>query len=156
MFGVSRGCNLSTDSSVRREKRFQSTLWKFQHFTGSLWAGTLSFGGVMREGRCCDCGNVPRTRLSGSWVSWPRLAKARSRLVPTFHRWEKKLTVFFGLYNSPRLLDVAQESRLSSSGEFCCNPRWHVSSWSHQHTDWGVGTSGWPLVWITSVEFCRR
>jgi len=39
---------------------------------------------------------------------------------------------------------------------FCCNPSWHVGSWSHQHTDWGVGTSGWPLVWIASVEVCRR
>ena len=24
---------------------------------------------------------------------------------------------------------------------FCCNSSWHVGSWSHQHTDWGVGTS---------------
>jgi len=34
------------------------------------------------------------------------------RLVPTFYRW-KKLAVSFGLYNRPRLLDVAQASRLS-------------------------------------------
>ena len=37
--------------------------------------------------------------------------------MPTFQRREKKLAVFFGLYKSPRLLDVAQESRLSSSGD---------------------------------------
>ena len=71
----------------------------------------------MREGRCCDCRNFPRTRLSGSRLSWPRLAKVRSGLVPTFQRREKKLAVSFGLYNSPRLLDVAQESRLSPSGD---------------------------------------
>ena len=53
----------------------------------------------------------PRTRLSGSRLSWPRLAKARSGLVPTFQRREKKLAVSFGLYNSPRLLDAAHAAR---------------------------------------------
>ena len=86
---VSGGGNLSTDSPVRRQKRFQSALRKFQPFTGSLWTGTLSFGGVMRDGRCCDRGNFPRTCLSGSRLSWPKLSNARSGLVPTFHRWEK-------------------------------------------------------------------
>jgi len=71
----------------------------------------------MREGRCCDRANSPRTRLSGSRLSWPKLAKARSGLVPTFQRREKKLAVSFGLYNSPRLLDVAQEPRLLPSGD---------------------------------------
>jgi len=71
----------------------------------------------MREGRCCDCGNFPRTHLSGSRLSWPRLVKARSELVPTFQQREKKLAVSFELYNSPRLLYVAQESRLSMSGD---------------------------------------
>jgi len=69
----------------------------------------------MREGRCCERGNFPRTRLSCSRLSWPRLAKARTGLVPTFQRREKKLAVSCGLYNNPRLLDVAQESRLSPS-----------------------------------------
>jgi len=75
---VSGGGNLSTYSPVRGQKRFQSALQKFQRFTGSLWAGTLSLGGVMREGRCCDRESFPRTRLSGSRLSWPKLAKARS------------------------------------------------------------------------------
>jgi len=75
-FDVSGGGNLSTDSSVRRQKRFQSALGKLQRTTGSLWAGTLSFGGVIREGRCCDRGNFPRTCLFGSRLSWPKLAKA--------------------------------------------------------------------------------
>ena len=70
----------------------------------------------MKEGRCCDHGNFPRTRLSGSR---PVLAKTREGqvLVPTFQRREKKLDVSFWLYNSPRLLDVSQESRLSPSGD---------------------------------------
>ena len=71
----------------------------------------------MSEGRCCDRGNFPRTRLSGSRLSWPKLAKAKYGLVPTFQRREKKLAVSFGLYNSPRLLDVAQESSLLPSGD---------------------------------------
>jgi len=71
----------------------------------------------MREGRCCDFGSFPRTHLSGSRLSWPKLAKARSGLLPTFQQREKKLAVSFGLYNSPRLLDVAQESRLLLFGD---------------------------------------
>ena len=111
------GGNLSKDSPERRQKRFQSALQKFQRFAGSLWAGTLSLGGVMREGRCRDRGNFPTTRLCGSRLSWPKLVKARSGLVPTFHRWEDKLAAPFRSYSSPRLLDVAQESRLSPSGD---------------------------------------
>ena len=102
MSAVSAGSNLLTDSPVRRQKRFHSALRKFQRFTGSLWAGTLNF---------------PRIRQSGSPLSWPKLAKARSGLVPTFQRREKKLADSFVLYNSPRLLGVAQESRLSPSGD---------------------------------------
>jgi len=117
IFGVSGGGNLSTDSPVRKRKHFQSALRKFQRFTRWLWAGTLNLDGVMREGRYCDRGNFPRTRLSSSRLSWPKLAKARPGLVPTFRRREKKLAVSFGFYNRPRLLDVAQESRLSPSGD---------------------------------------
>jgi len=69
------------------------------------------------ESRCCDHGNFPRTHLPGSRLSWPKLAKVRSGLVPTFQRREKKLTVSFGLYNSPRLLYVAHESKLLPSGD---------------------------------------
>jgi len=65
---------------------------------------------------CCYRGSFPRTRLSGSRLSWPTLARARFGLVPTFHRREKKLVIPFGLSSSPRLLDVAQETRLSLSG----------------------------------------
>ena len=39
---------------------------------------------------------------------------------------------------------------------FYYNPSWRVGSWSHQRTDWDVGTSGWPLVWIANVEVCWR
>jgi len=41
-------------------------------------------------------------------------------------------------------------------GMLCCNPSWRAGNWSRQHADWGVGTSGWSLEWIASVEVCRR
>jgi len=71
----------------------------------------------MREGRCCDREKFGRTRLSGSRLSLPTLAKARYGLVPTLHLREKKLTAPFGLCSSSRLLAVVQETRLSSSGD---------------------------------------
>jgi len=77
----------------------------------------------MREGRCCDPGNFPRTRLSGNRVTWPKLEKARSGLVPTFHRSEGNLADSFGSINSPRLLDVAQEARLTPSGDVLLQPQ---------------------------------
>jgi len=40
-------------------------------------------------------------------------------------------------------------------GMFCCIPSWRVGSWSRQRTEWGVGTSEWPLVWIANMEICR-
>ena len=96
----------------------------------------------MREDRCCDRGNFPRTRLAGSQLSWRKLAKVRSGLVPTFQRREKKLAVSFGLYNRPWLLDVAQESRLSPSGDVVTP----VDVLAIEVANgWGVGTSGWSL-----------
>jgi len=41
-------------------------------------------------------------------------------------------------------------------GMLCCNPSWRAGNWSHQRTGWGVGTSGWSLKWVASVEVCRR
>jgi len=35
----------------------------------------------MREVRCCDLWNFPRTLWSSSWLSWPTLAMARCGLV---------------------------------------------------------------------------
>ena len=131
MFNVSGGGNLSTDSSVSRQKHFQSALRKLQRFTGSLWAGTLSFGGFMREGRCCDFGNFPRTRLSGSWLSWPKLVKARSGLVPTFHRWDKNLAVSLGYTTVQGCWMLPRSPGSHRQGMFCCNPSWRVGSWSH-------------------------
>ena len=48
---------------------------------------------------------------------WLTLAKARSRLVPTFHRREGKLAAPFELCSSSMLLAAAHEARLSSSGD---------------------------------------
>jgi len=81
---MSWGGSLSTDSSVKRQKRFQSALRKFQHFTGSLWAGTLSFGGIIREGRCCE-------RRKGRPMLW---MQELSRLVvgfPDKNMWRPSL-----------------------------------------------------------------
>jgi len=57
IFDVSGGGNLSTDSLVRRQKRFQSALRKFQRFTRSLWVGTLNFVGVMEKADVVTSGN---------------------------------------------------------------------------------------------------
>ena len=114
MFDVSGGGNLSTASSVRRKKRFQSALRKFQRFTRSLWAGTLSFGGVIRECRCCDRGNFPTTRLSGSRLSglgWCRRSIGeRSWLFPLGYITDQGYLVLPRRPGSPR------------QGMVCCNP----------------------------------
>ena len=68
----------------------------FQRFTRLLWAGTLSLGGVMREGLFCDHWNFPRIRLSGSGLSWTTLAKVRSALVPMFHGERRNWTLHLG------------------------------------------------------------
>ena len=78
---MSGGGNLSTDSSVRRRKRFQSALRKFQRFTGSLWAGKLSLGGVelskdssvrseTREGQVRVGADIPSVREETGYFLW--------------------------------------------------------------------------------------
>ena len=109
IFGVSAVGNLPTKSPVRGQKHFQPALQEFQRFIVSLLVGSMSLGGIIREGRCCNRRNFPRTRLSGTRLSWPKLAKATSELVPTLHLWEEKLAASFGSCNSPRLLDVVQK-----------------------------------------------
>jgi len=115
----------------------------------------------MREGQCCDRENFPRVRLSGSRLSWPRLAKAGPGLVPTFQRREKKLSVSFGLYNSPRLLDVAQESRLSPSRDVV-NPvdvlaievaKVQAGVWEHRDGR-GSKSRAWRFVDVDDLVFC--
>ena len=56
----------------------QISLAKVPTFHRIALGRNLSFGGVMQGGRCCDRESFPRTRLSGSRLSWPKLAKARS------------------------------------------------------------------------------
>ena len=41
-------------------------------------------------------------------------------------------------------------------GMLCCNLSWRAGNWSRQHRSWGVGTSGWSLEWVASVEVCWR
>jgi len=62
-------------------------VWRWQSFNGfackkakalpislakvpALHQITVSLGGVMKDSRCCDRGNFPRTRQSGSRLSW--------------------------------------------------------------------------------------
>jgi len=90
----------------------------------------------------CDRRNFPRTCLSGSQLSWQKLAKGRSGLVLTFHRCEEKLTASFRSYNSPTLLDVAQESRLSPSGDVLLQPQltcWQLKSQTYRQGCGNVG-----------------
>jgi len=134
MFDVSGGGNLPTDSPMRRQKRFQSALRKFQRFTGSLWAGTLSLSGVMREGRCCDRGNFPRNRLSGSRLSWPTLAKARVGDDVSSSR-RKNWLLPLGHTTAPGCWLLRRSPGSHRQRMFCCKPSWHVGSWCRQHTD---------------------
>jgi len=53
-----------TLTPVRRQKRFQSALRKFQCFAGSLWVVTLNLGGVkwgMASSAACECGAEEQT-----------------------------------------------------------------------------------------------
>jgi len=134
----------------------RSALLKFQRLTRLLWAGTFCLRGVMREGRCCDRRSFPRTRLSGSQLSWPKFAKARSGLVPTFHGERKNWLLHLGRTAVQGCCMLPRSPGSHRQEMFCCNRSWHVGSWSRQHTDWVVGTLGWPLVWIASVEVSRR
>jgi len=101
VFNVSGGDNRSTDLPVRRQK---ALLVRFANVptlricTGSLWAGTLSLGGVMREGRCSDHGTFleyvcPAVGCPGrNWrrqgLGWCRrfIGERRNWLLPLGYR----------------------------------------------------------------------
>jgi len=146
MFDVSGGGTLSTDSPVRRQKRFQSALQKFQRFTGSLWAGTLSLGGVMNEGRCCSARtflehacpaiSCPGRNLRRPDPGWCRrsIGGRRNWLFPLGY-----VTVQ-GCWMLPRSPDSHRQEM------FCCKHNGHVGSRNHQRTDCRVGMSLWPLT----------
>jgi len=132
-----------------------ASMQKFQRFSGSLWAGTLSFGGVIREDWCCDCANVPRTRPA---VGCPGLNSRRSSMGWCRRSIGERSSWLFplGYITVQGCWMLPRSPGSHGQGMFYCNPSWHVGSWSHQHTNWSVGTSGWPLVWIAIVEVCRR
>ena len=66
---------------------FQLALRKFRCFTGLLVV-VMWKEAVIREGRCCDRGNFPSTRLSRSWQDVLVFTKARSGLVSDFQHLE--------------------------------------------------------------------
>ena len=157
MIVVFGGGNLSTDSPVRRQKRFQSTLRKFQRFTGSLWAGTFSLGDAIWERvdlvtevtfleYVCEAVHCPGRNSRRPWPRWcwRSIGGRRNWLLLLGH------TAVQGCWMLP------SNPGSHSQGMFCCSPSWHVGSWSRQHSDWGVGTSGWPWVWVASVDVYRR
>ena len=101
--------------------------------------------GTFQEHVCLAVGSPGRnSRKPGLGCCQRSIGERRSWLFP------------LGYTTVPRLLDVAQESRPTPSGDVLLLPSWHVGKWSHQHTDWGVGMSGWPLGLIASVEVSRR
>jgi len=70
----------------------------------------------MRDGQCCDRSTFLKHVCQQSAV----LDETREGQVwigADLQRREKKLSVSFELYNSPRLLYVARETRLSLSGD---------------------------------------
>ena len=112
----------------------------------ALWEkADVVTAGTFQEHACrgVDC---PRRNSRRPGLGWCQrsIGERRSWLFPLGY------TTVQGCWMLPRSPGSHRQEM------FCCNPSWHVGSWSHQHTDWGVGTSGWPLVWIASVEVCRR
>jgi len=86
-----------------------------------------------REGQVLVGANVPTVREEAGcfvWVVQPRLVQ--------------------GYWMLPRSPDSHRPVML------CCNPSWSAGNWSRQRTAWSVGTSGWSLEWVASVEVCRR
>ena len=89
-------------------------------------------------------------------LSWPKPAKARSErcrrsigegrngLLPFDH------TAVKGCWMLPRSLGSHHQ------GMFCWRPQ--LTCWQLRSPTYRLGweTSGWPLVWIASVEACRR
>ena len=68
-------------------QRFQLVSQKFQRFT-DLLVVVMRWEAATGEGWCCDRGNFPSSRVSGSWQDVSVLANARSGLVSDFQRPE--------------------------------------------------------------------
>ena len=111
-----------------------------------LWGrADVVTSGTFQEHVCLVVG-CPDQNSRRPGLGWCQLSisERKSRLFPLGH------TTVQGCLMLPRSPGSQRQEM------FCCNPSWHVGSWSRQSTDWGVGTSGWPLVWIASVEICRH
>jgi len=136
---------------VRRQRRFQSTLRNFQRFTGSMWAGIVRHGGVMRVGRWCDNRDFPKKVQACR----PTLAKARSVLVPAFPWWEEKLAAPFGLCTSASRWLLPKRSGSHRQEMSCCRPQLTCRQLKPP-TCQNVVTSRWPQVWVPRAAVCRR
>ena len=125
---------------MRRQKRFQSALRKFHRYTGSLWTGQEPWASVALWGKAdvvtsgtflkyvcpsvgCSGRNLRRPGLGWCWRSIG----------------ERSWVFSLGYATVQDCLMLPRSPGSHGQEMFCCNPSWHVGSWSHQHTDWGVG-----------------
>jgi len=142
MFVASGGGNLSTDSPVRRQKRFQSALRKFQRFTDgctqeswaslALWKRDVVLTtGTFLEHVC------PAVGCPSRHPRWPdpgcgrrSISERRSWLLPL------SCAAAQGCWLLPRKPGYHRQEMQHY------NPNWHAASSSRQHRDWCAGTSG--------------
>ena len=128
---------------MRRQRRFQSALRKFQRFHRIAADRNLELRwcykgrpGTFLEHVCPAVGCPGRNSRRPGLGWWRRsIGERRSWLFPLYYTTDQ------GWWMLPGVQAHRQEM-------FCCNPTWHVGNWSHQHTDWGVGTSGWELGFV--------
>ena len=128
---------------MKRQRRFQSALRKFQRFHRIAADRNLELRwcykgrpGTFLEHVCPAVGCPGRNSRRPGLGWWRRsIGERRSWLFPLYYTTDQ------GWWMLPGVQAHRQEM-------FCCNPTWHVGNWSHQHTDWGVGTSGWELGFV--------
>ena len=156
MFDVSGGGNLSTDSSVRRQSASNQPCESSNASSGRCrqepWASVALWGkaDVVTSRtfleHVCPAVGCPGRNSRRPGLGWCRryIGERKSWLFPLDY------TTVQGCWMLPRSPGSHRQEM------FCCNPSWPAGSRSHQLTDWGVGTPGWPLVCIASVVVCRR
>ena len=119
-----------------------------------LGTDKANLGVLISEGRCCELGNFLKTRLSNKQLLGPRLAKARSRLVPLFGRsknWRRPWHCIRGQGN----LYLLSQPSTHRPDCYCCNPNQHDNSSNCQRKDRGDETLEGPEITVALVEVCR-
>ena len=148
MFDVSGGGNLSTDASVRSKSasnqpyessnaspdRYEQEPWAS---VALWWKADVVTSGTFPEHVCPAVGWLGQNsqKLGLGWYR-RSIGERRNWLFPLGYNTVQ------GCWVLPRTPGSHRQEM------FCCNPSWHVGTWSHQHANWCVETSGWPFVWI--------